>query len=175
MAWIDYKKAYDMVPHSWLKKCMNIFGVADNMQKVLTNSMERWKTELTSGGEKLGTVRIRRGIFQGDSLSPLLFVLVLIPMSLVLRDVKAGYNLGERRGKVNHLLFMDDLKLYGQNENQIDTLVNTVRIFSQDIGMEFGINKCAVLIMKRGVLSKNEGIQLPNEEVIKKCGRRGWI
>ena len=114
MAWIDYKKAYDMVPHSWLKKCMNIFGVADNMQKVLTNSMERWKTELTSGGEKLGTVRIRRGIFQGDSLSPLLFVLVLIPMSLVLRDVKAGYNLGERRGKVNHLLFMDDLKLYGQ-------------------------------------------------------------
>ena len=167
MAWIDYKKAYDMVPHSWLKKCMMMFGVADNMQKVLVNSMGKWKTELTTGGQKLGTVRIRRGIFQGDSLSPLLFVLALIPMSLVLREVKAGYVLGDLRGKVNHLLFMDDLKLYGQNEKQIDTVVNTVRIWSQDIGMEFGIGKCAVLIMKRGVFSRSEGIQLPNDEVIK--------
>ena len=167
MAWIDYKKAYDMVPHSWLKKCMMMFGVADNMQKLLESSMEKWKTELTSGGQKLGTVRIKRGIFQGDSLSPLLFVLALIPISLVLREVKAGYNLGDSKGKVNHLLFMDDLKLYGQNEKQVDSLVNTVRIFSKDIGMEFGISKCAVLIMKRGVLSRSEGIQLPNDELIK--------
>ena len=42
---------------------------------------------------------------------------------------------------------MDDLKLYGKNEKQTDTLVNTVRIFSKDIVMEFGISKCAVLIV----------------------------
>ena len=82
-------------------------------------------------------------------MSPLLFVLVLIAMSLMLRDVKAGYDLGASREKVNHLLFMDDLKLYGQNEKQIDTLINTVRIFSQDIGMEFRISKFAVLVMKK--------------------------
>ena len=40
---------------------------------------------------------------------------------------------------------MDDLKLYGQNGKQIDTLVNTVQIFSEDIGMEFGIRMCATL------------------------------
>ena len=45
------------------------------MQKVLGNSMKKWKTELMSQGQKLGIMRIRRGIIQGDSLSLLLFVL----------------------------------------------------------------------------------------------------
>ena len=67
---------------------------------------------------------------------------------------------------------MDDLKLYGQNEKQIDTLVNTVQIFSEDIGMEFWISKCATLIMKRGIISKNEGIQLTNDEFIKNMDER---
>ena len=52
-----------------------MFGVAENMEKVLGNSMKKWKTELMSQGQKLGIMRIRRGIIQGDSLSLLLFVL----------------------------------------------------------------------------------------------------
>ena len=52
-----------------------MFGVAEKMQKVLGNSMKKWKTELMSQGQKLGIMRIRRDIIQGDSLSLLLFVL----------------------------------------------------------------------------------------------------
>ena len=78
-------------------------------------------------------VNVRRGIFQDDCLSPLLFVLALIPLSIVLRRVKAGYDLASRKGLLNHLLFMNDLKLYGKNEKQVDTLINTVRVFSSDI------------------------------------------
>ena len=74
-----------------------------------------------------------REIFQGDSLSPLLFVIALIPLTLVLRKVKAGYDLAGCGGVVNHLLFVDDLKLYGNSEKQVNTLLNKVRIFSQDI------------------------------------------
>ena len=44
-----------------------MFGVAEKMQKVLGNSMKKWKTELMSQGQKLGIMRIRRGIIQGDS------------------------------------------------------------------------------------------------------------
>ena len=122
MAWIDYKKAYDMIPHSWLVECMEMFGVAENMIAMIKNSMHKWKTELTSGNQSLGEVEIRRGIFQGDSLSPLLFVLALIPLTSILRESKAEYNMGKKDGKINHLLFMDDLKLYGKNENQINSL-----------------------------------------------------
>ena len=85
MAWIDYKKAYDMVPRSWILKCLKMVRGAKNMITIISNSMANWKTVLTSGGTDLGQVDIRRGIFQGDSLSPLLFVLIMLPLTLVLR------------------------------------------------------------------------------------------
>ena len=74
MAWIDYKKAYDMVPHSWIIHTMKMVGMADNVVEFITRSMPRWKTNLYSDGKLLGSVNIKRGIFQGDSLSPLLFL-----------------------------------------------------------------------------------------------------
>ena len=47
--------------------------------------MEKWEVMLCSGNSELGEVEIKRGIFQGHSLSPLVFVLALIPLSLILR------------------------------------------------------------------------------------------
>lgn len=117
MAWVDNTKAYDMVPHSWLDECFEIFGIADNM-KLLSKSMKAWRTELTSCGESLGNVQIKRGIFQGDSLSPLQFVAALIPLLMVLRNVHYGYEFREGE-KINHL-FIDDLKLYDKNEKGLD-------------------------------------------------------
>ena len=91
MAWIDYKKAYDMVPHSRIIQCLDLFGVAENIKSLLVNSMEKWKVMLCSGNSELGEVEIKRGIFQGDSLSPLVFVLALIPLTFILRKAKAAY------------------------------------------------------------------------------------
>ena len=63
MVWIDYKKAYDMVPHSWIIECLDLFGVAENIKSLLVNSMEKWKVMLCSGNSELGEVEIKRGIF----------------------------------------------------------------------------------------------------------------
>ena len=65
-----------------------MFWVVENMERVLVKTMEKWKTELTSGGQKLETVRKRRGIFQGNSVSTLLFVLALIPLLLLLTKLR---------------------------------------------------------------------------------------
>ena len=40
MAWIDYKKAYDMVPHLWIKECLDLFGVAENINSLLVNKIK---------------------------------------------------------------------------------------------------------------------------------------
>ena len=53
--------------------------------------MEQWKLQLRSNGEDLEEVDVKRRIFQGDSLSPLLFVLSMVPLSLILRKVNANY------------------------------------------------------------------------------------
>ena len=59
------------------------------------------------------------------------------------------YVFSETKEKINHLLFMDDLKLYSQSEKGLDSLVQTVHVFSEDIGMEFSIEKCATLRKER--------------------------
>ena len=119
-------------------------------------------------------MKIRRGIFQGDSLSPLLFVLVMIPLTLVLRQTKTSYKVKKGGKKINHLLFMNDLKLFAKNEDQIDSLVNTVRIFSENIKMEFGLPKCGVLIMKRAKVVKREGISIPDGKMMKNIEEGGY-
>ena len=98
--------------------------------------MNGWKTELISNRQSLGNVDIKRDVFQGDSLSPLLFVITMIPLILILRKCEAGYSYGNNVN-INHLLFMDDLKLYAKTPNQLDSLIHTVRIFSNDVGMKF--------------------------------------
>ena len=97
----------------------------------------------------MAKVKIRREIFQGGSLSPLLFVICMIPLTDVLRKAKARYTL-ERGEKINHLLFIDNLKLYGKSETEIKELVSTEEVFSHDIGMEFGVKKPGMIIMNRG-------------------------
>ena len=81
MAWIDYKKVYNMVPHSWIINCLEIVRINDKIRRLLAESMKLWKAELTSGEENLREVNIRQEIFQGDSLSPLLFVVCLLPLT----------------------------------------------------------------------------------------------
>ena len=164
VAWIDYRKAYDMTPHSCVLECMRLTGVSENIMQMVENSMQNWKTMLTFAGKELAEVHIRWGIFQGDSLSPLLFVIYLIPMSLVLRKVKSEYSFENDKLKVNHLLFMDDMKLFVRSSVEIDKLVSIVYLVSADMRMEFEIRKCGVLVLKKDKVADSDGLQLPNGE-----------
>ena len=93
-------------------------------------------------------------------------------MTKILRHMGAGYMLGSV--KVNHLLFMDDLKVLGKNEKEIDSLIKTVEVLSCDIGMEFGIKKCDVGCIERGKLSKAEGLRLLSGKMIKEVTEEGY-
>ena len=48
VAWIDYRKTYNMVPHSWIKKCMEVFGVAINKISFVNASMKKLNTEIVA-------------------------------------------------------------------------------------------------------------------------------
>ena len=114
---------------------MEMCGVPDNISHLLFKSVGSWQTILMSGNEELARVNIRRGIFQGDTL---ISFIVYNSLSHTLRKVNAGYQFGKGQHKrINHVLFIDDLKLYGNSEKEAERLTNTVRMFSKDIAMEF--------------------------------------
>ena len=64
-------------------------------------------------------------------------------------------------------MYTDDIKLFAQNKNVLENLIHTVRIYSRDIGIEFGIEKCAMLVIKSGKRQLTDGMELPNKDKIK--------
>ena len=74
--------------------------------------MKTWRGELTAGGRSLSETNIQRGFFQGDVLSPLLFIIAMMPLDHILRKCTARYKLSRSLEKMNHLMYMDDIKLF---------------------------------------------------------------
>ena len=108
---------------------------------------------------------INSGIFQSDSLSPLLFCLALIALSYELNDTGHRYNIEEE--KINHLFYMDDLKLCGKSDKELDGRLCTVKEFSDDIGMEPGLDKCEKATFIRGRLTSTSEIKLNEDTSIR--------
>jgi hypothetical protein len=154
MAWIDYEKTFDRVPHSWIEKAMELIGVNNNIFKFCKLSMEKWSTklQLKTNQELIQSrlIKINKGIFQGDSLSPLLSCIPLIPLTHELNRSKCGYQVYGTERKINHLLYMDDLKLIGRSEEELSNEIKIVKAFSNDIKMKFGLKRCARMFLKNG-------------------------
>ena len=144
-----------------------MFKISVEVINVIDKTMKTWRVELTAGGRRLAEAKIQRGIFQGDALSPLLFIIAMMPLNHILRKFTAGYKLSRSQEKVNHLMYMDDIKLFAKNEKDLETLIHTVRIYNRDIGMEFAIEKCVMLVMKSGKQQLTDGMELLNKDKIK--------
>ena len=93
MAWIDNKNAYDVVPQSWIINCLKMYKISDEVINFIEKTMKTWRVELTAGGRILAEAKIQTGIFQGDALSPLSFIIAIMPLNLILRKCTTGYKL----------------------------------------------------------------------------------
>ncbi|TWW74442.1 Rho GTPase-activating protein 26 GTPase regulator associated with focal adhesion kinase [Takifugu flavidus] len=88
----------------------------------------------------------------------------LNPLSQII--TKSGYGYQFQSGTtVSHLLYMDDIKRYAKNEHDIDSLIHLTRIYSKDIGMSFGLDKCGRMISRRGKVIATDGVELPEGNI----------
>ena len=77
MAWIDCQKAFDREPHSWIIKSLVLIWINNKVILFTKKVMTYWKTRMCFHAEnkliETENIKIQCGIFQGDSLSPLIF------------------------------------------------------------------------------------------------------
>jgi hypothetical protein len=93
-------------------------------------------------------LEIQHRIFHADSLSPLLYCISLISFIQQLKKLNTGYKEHTTNTKIPHLLYMDNLKLIGKTEEEIQKQKQVVRNFSDDIHMESGLHRCAKIVLK---------------------------
>ena len=71
---------------------------------------------------------------------------VMIPLNHMLRKCTGGYKLQKFQVKINHqIMYMVDIKLFAKNEKELEMLRKAMKIYNQDIGIKFGIEKCATI------------------------------
>ena len=91
----------------------------------------------------------KRNIPRG-SFAITLFCIALIPLTNALKRADCGYQVNGIERKISHLLYLDDLKLLGRNENDLESEMKIVQTISKDINMKFGLEKCARICLKVG-------------------------
>ena len=150
--WLDYKKAFDSVPHSWLLKSLELAKMPPLVIKAIERLTQTWSTnaylKTPNGDITTDEIKYRRGILQGDSLSVILFILSANPSSFLLNKVKGFTITPEKR--LNHLFFVDDVKMYALSYEHAKLLLDIITTFSNDVGMTFGESKCAYIYIEHG-------------------------
>ena len=153
--WLDYKKAFDSVPHSWQIRSLELAKVPEKIILAIKQLMIKWRTKVYLYGEssdmETDFINYLTGILQGDTLSLILFVLSVNPLSHLLQQHE-GYKAGKviKVKNISHLFFVDDLKLYPINTEKMKQMLETMTQFSNEVGMNFGEAKCAYQSIKRG-------------------------
>ena len=143
--------------------------------RFIETSMNNWNTTkklyYNDGCIITDPIKIKRGIFQGDSLSPLLFCLALVPLTSELAATGYGYKITNVSDPISNLFFMDDLNLYSKNDQQQVGQLKIVKQFSDDIGMTFVLEKCAKASFKRGKLVSTGNIEISDDTAIQELNQ----
>ena len=171
VAYYDYKKAYDFVQHDWLIRVLDWMKVPEQVIKLLSVIIRKWKTKLIlfDKGKFIESrwIHFKRGLLQGDSLSPIAFCLNEIPVGMLMNETK-GYKMGlpgERIEKKTHSLFIDDLKLYQEDEKTLELVNSTIVQASHDTGARYGVKKCAEAVFREGIMVKGNGLDIMEERM----------
>ncbi|TBU20728.1 reverse transcriptase [Hamiltosporidium tvaerminnensis] len=131
--WIDVKKAYDSIDKAYLTQVIENLNLPD------------WILKFIKGLKKIMNKDINKGILQGDSLSPLLFVLCMDSLSRKLNEKysKGTIKTDAESHATNHLLFIDDLKLLAEDGQTLEEMTEEVKKFMNNIGLEINKEKSA--------------------------------
>ena len=97
-SWINNKKAFDMVPQSWIINRFKMYKISLEIYWKYHGKLE----SRTDTGRKKLKAKIQRGIFREDALLPLLFVMAMMSFNLILRKYTGGYKLHKSQEKINH-------------------------------------------------------------------------
>ncbi|XP_029654655.1 uncharacterized protein LOC115228141 [Octopus sinensis] len=162
-AWVDVKKAFDSVDHQFLFHILDSSGIPLWIINFVKSIVKKWKVNLHLDGRKIGSVKLTRGILQGDSLSPLLFVMVMDPLSRILNSKFPKLQINQEdlnmlTYSTNHLFFIDDLKIFALKEDSVIKMMEAVKEFFDIVGLEMNSEKSASNVKSLSCCETLEGI-----------------
>ena len=155
--WLNQRKAFHLIPHSWLLHALKLAKLPNYLLSSIENLTESWcaKLKLIVKDDSIvsNIIKIIRGIYQGDSLSVIRFVLAPNPLCYLLRSTQ-GYAY-DKNCHHQHTHNFVDSELYATDMNRVKRQIEIAVTLSKDIGMKFGKDKSSFLHVEKGLIKKS--------------------
>ncbi|GJR29960.1 RNA-directed DNA polymerase, eukaryota [Tanacetum coccineum] len=147
---VDFEKAYDSVRWDFLDNVLRKFGFGDKWCKWIQCCLHSSRGSIIINGSPTDEFQFRKGLKQGDPLSPFLFILIMETLHLSFqRVVDAGMFHGLKLGgtlNLSHMFYADDAVFVGEwSENNIATLVHVLDCFHKVSGLKINMNKSKIM------------------------------
>lgn len=158
IGFIDYRKAFDTLEHQAIWESLRSQNIEASYIKVLQciykNSSSRIRLETTGPA-----IPIKRGVRQGDPISPTIFISVLERVIGQLKWEKRGLNINNKY--ISHLRFADDIVLLSDNKMELQWMLDDLHAASQRVGLEINRSKTNIMTnyRKSPVYLKNEALE----------------
>jgi exonuclease III/ribonuclease HI len=158
--YIDFKLAFDSVQHWVLSAIMKHIELDPNLRNILETVMTNSSTKFKTAFGYTEKVDLKIGVKQGDPLSPILYLLYMLPLQLRLKSTLHIYH---PNIPINHLCYADDLLLIASLPDHIKELYNVTTKYAKLTDMKIKSSKSAyTTIFTPPIFSPSfEGIPIP--------------
>ncbi|KAL1446028.1 hypothetical protein WDU94_012330 [Cyamophila willieti] len=158
LLFIDFKKAFDTVEHNAVLHALIKQGVDHTYIKYIKECNENTTTQITLFKEPI-IINIKRGVRQGDVISPNLFTSVL---EVMLNNIRLSGGININGEKLQILLFADDIVLISHNPKTLEEMLSSIHEEAQKIGLSIHPGKTEWM---RNKYCRRQNIQLNNTPI----------
>lgn len=132
---VDFEKAYDSLSWEYLDRIMFFLGFPDKWRNWITACMVSWRSSVVLSESPNDEFTLERGLRQGDSFSPFLFIIVTESLHVMMGDVVDNglfrpSRVGDEGLIISHLFYADDAFFMGEWDNEnVMGLIRLIKCF----------------------------------------------
>jgi hypothetical protein len=149
---VDLMKAYDSLNWEYILHYLKCLGAPTRFISWIRECITSPSFTIALNGSLVGYFHGKKGLRQGDPISPYLFVIPMEGLSLLLGDAVSSnsqfdFHPGCRELKLNHLCFADDLLIFfAASIRSVKVIKDVLDDFEQILGLKANPSKSSIFL-----------------------------
>lgn len=176
LCFIDYKKAFDSVDRNLLMFKLSNIGIVGNMYNAISSLYSNPKSRIILQDYNTEYFDCPAGVKQGDCLSPTLFSIFINNLAKEIKESNIGVTLDieDIAGNIeeiviNILLYADDIVIFAENEEDLQSLLFIVQIWCEKWRLEVNLSKTNILHVRQSKKTRSRFLFLFNKQPVPYC------